>query len=567
VGESNVRLFMAVRRGDLAAVTDLLNRHPDLANAEEAWSAAEAHETRMPYAGGATALVRAAEREDAAIVRLLVQRGADVRHQTQSALWVAVAAGCAEIVRYLAERGAPVDAVRPETGHAALHVAAMRGRSDLVELLLRFGADPGRRDAAGRTPLDWAKQNDHHSAVALLQAAPGRAAAATPVAPAAAGRPGRGPLLRHPGEGRLTAAVMTHPRRLAAAERLRDRHPELDLLLAVDPQPGHRPSALRSARVAWAAVGRKASHHLVLQDDVDLCPGFLGRVESAIAVAPTGALAFFSPWGSRTASVLRLAALLGSCWAEVVDPFVPTQALVLPAEIAAGFDAFAEREAGDDPADDTVMRAYLTSLGVPSIVSVPNLVEHDDAAPSLTGNDVWGPRRSACCAPAALPPAEWTGEVTRPTLIPFMEWKTDLALSDVRRTAGEQEWQRLRTDRLLSFRGLSDEVVERALAETLDQLERGRVSEAAVGGRRLRALWLTAVALGVSLAELWSERRGAGSIEDVLAGPAASVALSTMAPGALLRLCGADVLARCADALADVVRSGVRLGFTRTAPS
>jgi Ankyrin repeats (3 copies) len=552
----NLRLFLAVRRGDGRAVEDLLDRRPELVDAVEAWSAGEAREARVPRAAGVPVLVRAAEREDLAIVRALVERGADVDQGRPGALWIAVAAHYPDIVRCLLEAGADVDAAPPVSGHTPLHVAAMRGRDELVELLLAHGADPERRDAAGRRPLDWARQNGHRSAAGLLAAAP------SPVRPDGGGRRATH-RARRPGGGPLTVVVMAHPARLDAAEGLRRSHPELELEVVVDPLPAGRPSALRTARVAWSAVGRGASHHLVVQDDVALCPGFPGRVRAAIEAAPRAALGFFTEWGSRTSSVLRLAALLGKSWAEVADPAVPTQALVLPADVAAGFDEFAEREPGDDLMDDTVMRSYLRALGVPALVSVPNLVEHD-LAPSLLGNDArLGRRRSAWYDPGPPAPGEWERGVAAPTLLPFVRWDSGRTLSDVREVAGRGEWQRIGTAQLLGFRGLHPGEIDQALRGALAALDPGAGIEAAVGPGPLRSLWLTALALGVSLAELWTERSGASTIDEALAAPAARAALSTMPMGTLRLLCGEQVLTEYGGRLTDLAAAAVRHGFER----
>lgn len=38
-----------------------------------------------------------------------------------------------------------------------MHVAAQAGQTAQVELLAVYGADPGARDANGRTPIEYAK--------------------------------------------------------------------------------------------------------------------------------------------------------------------------------------------------------------------------------------------------------------------------------------------------------------------------------------------------------------------------------------------------------------------------
>ena len=40
-------------------------------------------------------------------------------------------------------------------GRTPLHLAVLRGRADLVDLLLRNGADPTACDNHGNTPLHW----------------------------------------------------------------------------------------------------------------------------------------------------------------------------------------------------------------------------------------------------------------------------------------------------------------------------------------------------------------------------------------------------------------------------
>ena len=44
-----------------------------------------------------------------------------------------------------------------EKGNSPIHVAAQAGQNVQVELLAVYGADPGAKDANGRTPYDYAK--------------------------------------------------------------------------------------------------------------------------------------------------------------------------------------------------------------------------------------------------------------------------------------------------------------------------------------------------------------------------------------------------------------------------
>ena len=91
----NDQLFEAVRKGDAAAVTALLDKGADV-NAK--------------FRYGQTALFKAAERGHTAVVKVLLDRGADVKVQDTfykaTAMTWALDHGHAEVVRLLFEKGA-----------------------------------------------------------------------------------------------------------------------------------------------------------------------------------------------------------------------------------------------------------------------------------------------------------------------------------------------------------------------------------------------------------------------------------------------------------------------------
>ncbi|MEU8435020.1 hypothetical protein AB0F18_19255 [Streptomyces sp. NPDC029216] len=204
-----------------------------------------------------------------------------------------------------------------------------------------------------------------------------------------------------PGTGRapvISAAIMAHPRRLAEAGRLADALRPWEAAIAVDPDPHGPPTTLRTARAAWARIGAGATHHLVLQDDVEPCRDFVRRVEAAVAEHPDAPLAFYANWNSWNGAATRAAALQGASWVPAVPgEWVPTLALLLPRhDVAALLSAVPEEDAEPEP-DDVVVARELAARGRGVLISVPHLVEHV-GAPSIMGNDRFGPRHSACFA-------------------------------------------------------------------------------------------------------------------------------------------------------------------------
>ena len=103
---------------------------------------------------GDTALGTAASLGHLAIVRALLDAGADPNFKRAASLPLVEAAGKghAEVVRALLGSGAKIDA-RDEGGVTALIAAAAGGHSRAVALLLKAGASAKRRDRKGSTAI------------------------------------------------------------------------------------------------------------------------------------------------------------------------------------------------------------------------------------------------------------------------------------------------------------------------------------------------------------------------------------------------------------------------------
>jgi ankyrin repeat protein len=101
----------------------------------------------------------------ASTVKLLLDRGADVRGQARNemkvqALHAAVAVRNADAAALLLERGADPNA-RQQVGYTPLMGAASAGHEGLVRMLLAAGADPRLTNDEGKTAADIAREHGH----------------------------------------------------------------------------------------------------------------------------------------------------------------------------------------------------------------------------------------------------------------------------------------------------------------------------------------------------------------------------------------------------------------------
>jgi ankyrin repeat protein len=93
----------------------------------------------------------------AGVVRLLVERGADVALAADSGFTpflFAARTGDIDIAKFLLSKGATIKDTAKD-GTSALHVAVVRGHIPFARFLLDLGADPNA-DGPGFTPLHWA---------------------------------------------------------------------------------------------------------------------------------------------------------------------------------------------------------------------------------------------------------------------------------------------------------------------------------------------------------------------------------------------------------------------------
>jgi RNA polymerase sigma-70 factor (ECF subfamily) len=139
-----VRMYVAMRSGDVERVAALLDARPDLVDVRDGWTRAEGFAHRLPWTrGGGTPLLRAVERGDLPMVRLLLSRGADPSarctcDQHESPIWVAALQNEVGIAELLLAKGADPDAAA-FAGSTPLDVAVGRGHGAIADALVRAG--------------------------------------------------------------------------------------------------------------------------------------------------------------------------------------------------------------------------------------------------------------------------------------------------------------------------------------------------------------------------------------------------------------------------------------------
>jgi ankyrin repeat protein len=143
-GDGETFLIKAIHLEERAIVRILLEKgaDPNL----RAISAANSGDN--PNAQGVTPLDAALETDDVPVVRLLIQHGVNVQ-QHQSVLHSTTSE---QMLRLLLENGAPTDG-RNEDGATYLQVAIENDDEEIVQLLIERGANVNVTDEDGATPL------------------------------------------------------------------------------------------------------------------------------------------------------------------------------------------------------------------------------------------------------------------------------------------------------------------------------------------------------------------------------------------------------------------------------
>ncbi|CAM9764004.1 unnamed protein product [Ascophyllum nodosum] len=140
--EEKVPLYEAVKMDNRAIVRILIDAGADL---------------ERPSQNCYTPLSVAARTNNTAVIKTLVEAGADIEGKckmTHTPLLFAAWSGHANATEKLLRRGANMHALVSGTGDTALHIAAGCLKVAVVEVLLRWGADGRAVNTVGKTALD-----------------------------------------------------------------------------------------------------------------------------------------------------------------------------------------------------------------------------------------------------------------------------------------------------------------------------------------------------------------------------------------------------------------------------
>jgi uncharacterized protein len=152
---ADTALVEAARTGDAAAVRTLVARRADV---------------NATGVDGTTPLHWAVHHDNAELVELLVRAGADVKKENRYGvrpLWLAAVNGSPKVLALLLRAGADPNTAM-NGGETVAMTAARAGNPDAVRALAEAGADVNARDGRGQTALMWAAARNNAAAIEAL---------------------------------------------------------------------------------------------------------------------------------------------------------------------------------------------------------------------------------------------------------------------------------------------------------------------------------------------------------------------------------------------------------------
>ncbi|MFC2141340.1 ankyrin repeat domain-containing protein [Acidobacteriota bacterium] len=123
---------------------------------------------------GHTPLLSSIRWDRVEVTELLLKKGANVNPTTElgrTPLIISAIEGNLELVRLFLDNDADISIKDNNYKKTALHFAALYGQLDIVDALVKKGANVNETDADRKTPLDYANQYGHEKVAKLLKSA------------------------------------------------------------------------------------------------------------------------------------------------------------------------------------------------------------------------------------------------------------------------------------------------------------------------------------------------------------------------------------------------------------
>lgn len=181
--------FIAIQNDQVKVVSSLLSRgfdpntvnlkaEPALLNALNVGALTSAEvlvrhpkiNVNVRNAHGETALMLACLKGHLALAKLLISKQADINQPGWTPLHYAATGGHVELIQFLLEESAYIDAESPN-GTTPLMMAARYGSAKATQLLIDEGADLQVKNQLGLTALDFAKQGNRPDALEIISKA------------------------------------------------------------------------------------------------------------------------------------------------------------------------------------------------------------------------------------------------------------------------------------------------------------------------------------------------------------------------------------------------------------
>jgi len=121
---------------------------------------------------GLTPLLSSIRWDRIEVTKFLIDKGANLNPTTElgrTPLIISAIEGNPELARLFLDNDADISIKDNNYKRTALHFAALYGQLDIVDALVKKGTNVNERDAAGKTPLDYANQYGHEKVAKLLK--------------------------------------------------------------------------------------------------------------------------------------------------------------------------------------------------------------------------------------------------------------------------------------------------------------------------------------------------------------------------------------------------------------